>query len=275
MTSPSTSVRSSRFGIPKRLRQASAIVLLTTALAPGVPVRAQAIDFTVYDPINWIEAVAQVFYLVEDLLWTIWHANRLPVDMTQRYRVSSPPWTLHELGGLQYAEPILRALNTGDPGGGRYRQVIDLLDLPNDIRSRMPAELRRRLGTAYATVELADSIATRGVDEAGTLRANSERILEVIDSMEEDAGSRVREFHTETALLNKINGAVVLGLRLEAQTNQFLLDALEQLVVDNKRKRDSEAKAINSTIHQWRYGQTYGASLFSRTASNLDTWRQR
>ena len=267
-----TSCRTNR--LLKRLPWALAIVLLTVTLARGVPVRAQGIDYVVYDPINWVEAVAQVFYLVEDLLWTVWNATRLPVDMTKRYGVWSPPWSIHDERAL-YAEPILNALNSGDPSGGRYRQVIDLLDLPTDITSRMPAELQRRLGTAYATIELADSVATRGVDEAGTIRANSERILEAIQAMELDAASLKDEFHTETALLNKINAASVLGLRLEAQTNQFLLDTLEQLLVDNKRKRDSEAKAINSTIHQWRYGPTYGASLFNRTATNLDSWRQK
>jgi hypothetical protein len=169
---------------------------------------------------------------------------------------------------------MLSALNIGDPSGIRYREVVDLLDLPTDVTSRMPAEFLRRLGTAYATVELADSVATRSVDEAGTLRANSVRVLEAIQAMELDSAAEKDEFHTETALLNKINAAAVLSLRLEAQTNQFLLDTLEQQLVDNKRKRDSEAKAINSTIHQWRYGPAYGASLFNRTASNLDSWRQ-
>jgi hypothetical protein len=250
-------------------------VLHTIAIGRAVPARAQAIDYVVYDPINWIEAVAQVFYLFEDLMWTIWNGTRLPVDMAKRYGVWSPPWSVHDLSGLQYAEPVLNALNIGDPSGRRYRDVVDLLDLPSDITSRMPAELRRRLGTAYATVELADRIAARGIDEAGTLRVNSERVLEAIQIMEQDSASRIGEFHTETALLNKINAAAVLGLRLEAQTNQFLLDTLEQLLVDNKRKRDSEAKAINSTIHQWRYGRDYGDSLFRRTSANLDNWRQR
>lgn len=92
--------------------------------------------------------------------------------------------------------------------------------------------------------------------------------------MESDAFSTNDDFHTQTALLNKINTNGILGLRIGAQSSQFLLDNLEQLLVENKRKRDTEAKAINATIHQWRYGRDYGASLFDRTASNLDNWRQ-
>jgi hypothetical protein len=52
-----------------------------------------------------------------------------------------------------------------------------------------------------------------------------------------------------TALLNKINGANVLG-------------------------RDAEAQMMDAHLFQWRYGTAYGRDLFSRTAANLDAWRQ-
>ena len=74
--------------------------------------------------------------------------------------------------------------------------------------------------------------------------------------------------------MNKINSASVLGLRLSERTNQFLLHTLEQLIVDNTRARDAEAKVMNAHIHQWRYGTAYGQDLFRHTARNLDTWQQ-
>jgi hypothetical protein len=46
------------------------------------------------------------------------------------------------------------------------------------------------------------------------------------------------------------------------------------MLVANQRQRDAEAVLMNATIHQWRYGAVYGQDLFSRTASNLDSWRQ-
>ena len=81
------------------------------------------------------------------------------------------------------------------------------------------------------------------------------------------------DFHTQTALLEKINSAIAIDLRLGEQTNQFQLSALEQSIVDNKRKRDAEATLMNATIHQWRYGKAYGDDLYSRTAANIDNWR--
>ena len=73
-------------------------------------------------------------------------------------------------------------------------------------------------------------------------------------------------------MLEKINSALAIELRLSEQTNQFQLSALEQSVVDNKRKRDAEATLMNATIRQWRYGKAYGDDLFSRTAANIDNW---
>ena len=90
--------------------------------------------------------------------------------------------------------------------------------------------------------------------------------------MQSDAVSTDSDFHTETALLNKINAASVLGLRVGEETNQFLADAVAQLIVDNTRKRDAETVLMNATIFQWRYGPAYGQDLFSHTASDLDNW---
>jgi hypothetical protein len=185
----------------------------------------------------------------------------------------SPAWPTHDLSSWLFAQPMLSALNRGDTTGARYRQVADLVDIPTDVLARMPPELRRRLGTAYATIELADSIATRAVDQAGAVRSNGRLILQTIQAMDTDAFALDDSYQTQNAILNKINTASVLGLRIGAQSNQFLMDALEQLLVENKRQRDTEAKGMDATIHQWRYGQLYGADLFSRTAANLDTWR--
>jgi len=170
---------------------------------------------------------------------------------------------------------VLSALNTGDPTGRAYQQIVHAIDVPTDILARMPAELQRRLRTAYATVELADGVARRGIDQVGATRAIGAPVLQTIRAMEQDAASTLDAFNTETALLNKINTASVLGLRLADQSNQFLLNTVEQLLVDTTRKRDTDVAVLDATIHQWRYGQAYGADLFRNTASAMDTWRMR
>lgn len=247
-------------------------IVLIVSLVPSTA-HAQFFTLPVFDEANFLQAVAQVLNLVRQYSWMLQQARRLPVDMATRYRALSPAWPVHDLTSSLFAQPILNALNVGDALGSRYRQIADLLDVPSDVLAHMPPELRRRLGTAYATIELADSIASRTIDQAGAARTNGPLILQTIQAMDADASALDDGYHSQTALLNKINSASVLGLRLEAQTNQFLMDTLEQLLVDNKRKRDTEAKAMNATIAQWRYGTAYGEDLFSRTAAALDTYR--
>ena len=96
----------------------------------------------------------------------------------------------------------------------------------------------------------------------------------MVNNMETDAVSTNDDFHTQTALLNKINTASALGLRIQDQMNKFLMSTLEQSIVANKRQRDAEAILMNATIYQWRYGRDYGEGLFSRTAADVDNWRQ-
>ena len=252
----------------RRILQALAVVLVLGLFA--APAQAQ---FVVFDPAVYGQAVSEVLNTIRQYNLMLQQARRLPVDIATRYRTLSPAWPLHDLTSWLYAQPILGALNAGNASGSQYRQVADLLDIPSDVLARMPPELRRRLGTAYATIEMADSIAARGVDQAGTVRANGRLILQTIQLMDTDASALDDSYHTQTALLNKINTASVLGLRIGAQSNQFLMDTLEQLHVDNKRKRDTEAKAMDATINQWRYGLVYGTDLFRNTAANLDSWR--
>jgi hypothetical protein len=254
--------------VRRHVWRASAIALLLTLLA--TPLRAQ--DYVVYDPWSVTQSILEVFNLVRQYAEMIRQAQRLPVDLATRYRGQSVAWTLQDLASL-YAEPLLKALNTGDPSGRAYAQFVHALDVATDILARMPTDQQQRLRTVYATIELADGIAKRGIDQVGATRAIGATTLQTIRVMEQDAASTLDAFNTETALLNKINTASVLGLRLADQSNQFLLNTVEQLLIDTTRKRNTEAGVLDATIHQWRYGQAYGADLFHNTATDMDTWR--
>jgi hypothetical protein len=246
-------------------------VALALAVATG-PLHAQ---FVVYDPQNYLQAVTQYEQLIRQYEFMIQQARRLPVDLAARYHAHSIDWTAHDLtAGLRYVQPLLAALNAGDVTGAAYRRLIDPLDTPSDeALGRMPAEMRRRLATAYSTIELADSISRLAIDQTGAARVDGPFTLQAIKNVEHDVVNPADAFHTQTALLEKIGAALAIELRLGAQTNQFQVSALEQLIVDNKRKRDAEATLMNATIRQWQYGKAYGEDLFSHTAVNIDTWR--
>ncbi|MEQ1574671.1 MAG: hypothetical protein ABL993_10540, partial [Vicinamibacterales bacterium] len=106
------------------------------------------------------------------------------------------------------------------------------------------------------------------------LRTQGARVVDTIQHMEDDAVSGDPRLHTQAALLNKLNTASVLGLRIAEQTSQTLVGVAEQLLVTNKRQRDAEAKLMNAQLYQWQFGPEYSRDLVSRTAVALDTWRQ-
>ena len=256
---------------PRRL---VAALLVAVLLAAPVRARAQAYDYLVYDDSNWYQAVLQFFQMLEQARILARQARRLPLDMVTRYRGTSVDWSLHSIDArLQYAQRILGALNTGDRTGTAYRQVIQPLDLPAAAVARMPVSLQRRLTTAYAGIELADSVSALAVDQMGLMRTEGPRNLLVAANMERDAVSINDDLHTQTAVLNKINAAATLQLRMQDHMQKSLMSTVEQLLVANRRQRDSEAALLNATIYQWQYGRDYGASLFRNTAAALDGWR--
>jgi hypothetical protein len=260
----------------RRIVRSVAAVLAAVLLVAAVPrtARAQAYDYLVYDEANWYEALLQLLQFIEQFRFLLQQAKRLPVDMATRYHGHSVDWTIHDLeSGLLYAQRILGALNTGDPTGSAYRQIVEPLDVPTDVVGRMPATLQRRLTNAYAAVEMADSVSELAVDQMGAMRTEGPVDEQVAKDMEKDAVSTIDSYHTQTALLNKINAATVLGLRMQDHVSKALMSTLEQMIVANQRQRDAEAQLLNATIYQWRYGRAYGEDLFRNTAANIDGWR--
>ena len=105
------------------------------------------------------------------------------------------------------------------------------------------------------------------------MRVDGAHNEQVAKDMEKDAVSTRDDFVTQTALLNKINGAAVLQLRMQDHADKVLTSVLEQMLVANRRQRDAEAVLMNATITQWRYGTAYGDEMFRNTAANIDNWR--
>lgn len=111
---------------------------------------------------------------------------------------------------------------------------------------------------AFGCQERTCRIALTGVDQIGRIRANGGAVLTAIANMENDAVASSDDLHTQIAVLNKINGANVVGLRIGEANNQLQMHMLEDLLLQNKRARDAETAAMNARLFQWRYGADYG-----------------
>jgi hypothetical protein len=232
----------------------------------GSPASAQ---WVVYDPTNYAEAVATYAKAVQQYEFFLKQALRLPAEAVKRYRIPDAPWASHD-----EALPMLAGLNTGLNVPQAYTASVDALDALADVLSGAPAALRGRLGTRYGAIQLADSIARLGIQQAGTVRGSGPAVLRAIQAMDEDASAGPDAYQSQTAILNKINAASVLGLRIAEQGTQFMAHTVEQLLIENLRKREAEAELMNAHSYQWQYGARYGAEIFDKTAERLDGWRQ-
>lgn len=231
-------------------------------------------QFVVYDPTNYLQAIARYEQMLQQYTFLLKQAKRLPVDIASRYHAHSLDWTTHDLTArLVYARRLLQALNEGDPTGAAYRDLVAPVDTPDALVGRMPSEMQRRLTAAYATLEVADSTNRLAIDQTGSGRLEGPFTLQAVKNVEHDAANAGDAYQSQTALLEKIGSALAIEVRLSEQTNQFQLSALEQTIVENTRKRETEAAVLNATLWQWRCGQAYGEDLFSRTSANIDGWR--
>ena len=65
---------------------------------------------------------------------------------------------------------------------------------------------------------MADSVFhLASIDQSGSARIKSLPWLQVLQSLESDAFSGLSSFNSQTALLNKINSASVVGLKAEGE----------------------------------------------------------
>ncbi len=88
---------------------------------------------------------------------------------------------------------------------------------------------------------------------------------QVIDSSQEQS---------TTAVLDKINGAVLVADRQRQARMQFVADIVQLLLIDTKRARDTEATALNMQLTTWREGRPVNDAFVAGTADALGTWRQ-
>jgi hypothetical protein len=55
---------------------------------------------------------------------------------------------------------------------------------------------------------------------------------------------------------------------------QFIADIVEQLLVDTKRARDTDATAVNMQLTTWRDSRAANNAFAAGTGGALQAWRQ-
>ena len=94
-----------------------------------------------------------------------------------------------------------------------------------------------------------------------------------IEALDRDVTNGSLEQST-TAVLDKISGAVLIGARQRQARAQLLSGVVEQLLVESKRARDTEASDMNMQLVAWRDRQAVNAAFVAGAGDALRAWRQ-
>ena len=248
----------------------------TCILLLAVPARAQLV---VHDPGNYAQAVLIAERTLREYQELVAQYDTLVrlsrgLGNMDRYRIPNVPVASHDVGRWAYGGPWLQALNAGDATGAAYRQATRTLDPPVGMLQQLPPAAQRAVESAYASVEIADSVAQAGGDQIGLIRGHDRDLQRAIDALEGDVLSRQPAYHEMTAILDKVAAGALIGRRQDMATNQLLSSTLEQLLARAKTMRDTEAATMNMRLGAIRDGRTAGTSLVRGASDDLRSWRQ-
>jgi len=190
----------------------------------------------------------------------------------------TPKWRIHpfQFDKFLYANSYNAALNYGDRLGSAYERVARnrvtpdtelsaLVEVAPDAEAAIVAEL--------ATLDAADSSIIAGTDQTGLLRYNGRKELAAIEALQDDALDPSLD-QSATAVVDKISGAALIRAQQQQARMQFLAGIVEQLLIDNKRARDTEAATMNMQLERLRWGSAANRSLLAGCTDDLRAWRQ-
>src|SRR5206468_8131710 len=123
------------------------------------------------------------------------------------------------------------------------------------------------------TINVADATAISATNDTGHVRYNGRQELATIDRLEADVIDPSLE-QSATAVLGKLSGASLIGARQRQARSELLVGIVEQLLVDSKRARDTEAALMNMQLATWRDGRAANEAFAAGTGDALQTWRQ-
>ena len=242
--------------------------------------------FEVFDPINtfehrllnqWRELIVRV--LTQQLARVEQMAQRLSeVTTLAKYAAPDPPrWRTRRIdAALEASDAFMAALNGGDADGRGYAAIARARVSVGSAFAAFGEDdgaAANALRAALATIEIADGVIIAGTDQTGRIRGNRRSEVNTIDALENDVVDPNREQST-TAVLEKLSGAALIGTRQRQARAELLVGIVEQLLVDSKGARDTEAAAMNMQLATWRDGRSANDAFVTGAGNALRTWRQ-
>jgi hypothetical protein len=207
-------------------------------------------------------------------------ARRLSVltDLSKYQLPDAPRWRIHVFGdpsAVLFAGDYNAALNYGDASGAAYQEVtVPMLDASAILGdANLSAEALREFASRLATIEVADATEISDTNDAGHVRYNGRKELAAINALEQDALDPSQD-QSATAVLDKLSGATLVGTRQRQARAELLVGIVEQLLVDSKRDRDTDAASIAMQLTTWRDAPAANAAFVAGSGDALASWRQ-
>jgi hypothetical protein len=192
-----------------------------------------------------------------------------------RFAVPGPPrWRTRRPDEFLYDGEYNAALIFGDAAGTAYLNFTQPVLIAEQVLNGRPAAARAAIQARVATLNVADAAAIAATNDTGQLRLNGRKYeLQAINALEATVIDPSDQ-QSATAVLDKISGAALIGARQRQARTQLLAGVVEQLLVDSKRARDSEAAALNMQLTTLRSSCAADEAFVAGTGEALRTWRQ-
>ena len=258
------------------------VCALALILVGCIAIEAQTV---VFDPAvtlrNTVTALAKA-YLVD-----LQQQERRQLDRMSRrlslftdlakYTLPEPPrWRIHNFNdpeAVLFAREYHAALNYGDASGNAYLGVsVPLMDAAGVLGEGDVTALHD-LAARLATINVADATAIAATNDTGHVRYNGRREQAAIDELDADVRDPSQE-QSATAVIEKLSGSALIAARQRQARAALLVGIVEQLLVDSKRSRDTEASVMNMQLTTWRSGRAASDAFVAGTGDALRSWRQ-
>jgi len=263
-----------------RVRQTVTFVAILSTLS------ATAGAVVVTDPANTLEhsflngwRQSILYVLGEEVRQIRGMAQRLSL-FTNLVKYAAPDAPLWRIGRIDPAlastDAFMGALDRGDQMGAAYAAAARQRVAVGDAFARFgedDVEAENALRSALATLDIAASAIIAGTDQTGRIRGNRRSEENAIAALEGDVVDPNLE-QSATAVLDKVSAAGLIRARQQETRLELLTALTEQLLVDAKRNRDTEAAAMNMQLGRLTRGRAVAASLLAGSADDFRTWRQ-
>jgi len=130
-----------------------------------------------------------------------------------------------------------------------------------------------RIQTRYDRTQLQDGTLATALTAIGRLRQAETTLETTLKNLESDAYSDVSDYHTQIAVLNKINATGVTAARMAKDTNALLVSLLEGQMLDATERREASAQAIAAQAAFLIEARPLLARTTAQTTTALTTFR--